>query len=284
MASQANSWEALRRHIPEPALLAAGGLGGPFVIFCTTPLRNAMSNGAQDQAAGLAQLYSKALGSPSLSLASRLKVGYTGAMVSVGPACPQWCMIGPAFHFLNGYMPTAAAVLATACVETFITYGSQSRNAQMAYNVQVPKAPVPLFNVIRPWGPGAPFYVLRNSCGMAGIRLLSPPFQNVLGPVLPRGPREIVADMLASICTCAVSGPLNVSWAYAVTSPKLWTMPLREQCTTLIAYLRSQYLDDSGKRLSRLAARDMGVRCIYISSCFTMFSSIERCAVAYWPK
>ena len=30
-------------------------------------------------------------------------------------------------------------------------------------------------------------------------------------------------------------------------------------------------------------AYDLGVRCIYIACCFSMFSGIERFALAYWP-
>lgn len=166
MADEGRStlWDALRSHLPKPPLLAAGALGGPLVICSLTPLRNVMSNAAQDQRSTFMQLYRKVLGSPSLGAIHRLRLAYTGAMVSGPAACPQWCIIGPAFHFLNSYLPTPVALLGTATLETFITFGSQTRNAQMAYNVQAPKATVPLSNIVRPWGPGAPFYVMRNWC------------------------------------------------------------------------------------------------------------------------
>ena len=141
----------------------------------------------------------RAFGSPTLSVAGRLRVGYTGALVSAPAACPQWCVIGPAFHVLHSVLPTPSALLGTATLETFITFGSQTRNAQMAYNVQAPTASVPLSNIVRPWGPGAPFFVLRNFCGMAGIRWLSPPIQRALEPAVPSGPRELLSDMAASV-------------------------------------------------------------------------------------
>jgi len=271
---------ALQEHVPEPPLLAAGALGGPFVIASLTPLRNAMSNGAQDPTASFRQLYSKVLGPRGTGL-HRLRVAFTGAATSVGPACPQWCVIGPAFHFLHGYFATPLALLSTAVLETFITYGSQSRNAQMAYNVQASGPAVPLFQPYRPWGPGACLFVLRNACGMGGIRWLSPSLQGALRPVLPSGPREVVADLLASMLACAASAPLNLAWTYTVTSPALWGRAPGERCRSLAAHFRRQYLEGSGS--SRLAGRDLGVRCVYIACCFTMFSSIERLMTAYWP-
>lgn len=176
--------------LPEPPLLAAGALGGPLVIASLTPLRNAMSNAAQDQKSSFLQLYRRAFGSPMLSVAGRLRVGFTGAMISAPPACPQWSVIGPAFHALHSVLPTPAALLCTATLETYITFGSQTRNAQMAYNAQVaPTAAIaPLSSIVRPWGPGASFYVLRNFCGMAGTSPRTPAprfFRAALAPTRP---------------------------------------------------------------------------------------------------
>jgi len=283
MADEASPRSSISRHLPSPPLFAAGALGGPFVIASLTPLRNAMSNAAQDQQSSLMQLFRNALGGSTPSLAQRLRVGFTGAAIAAPPACPQWCIIGPAFHMLHAHLPTPLALLGTATLETFITFGSQTRNAQMAYNVQSPKAAVPLSDIVRPWGPGAPFYVLRNFCGMAGIRWLSPPIQQLLAPAVPSGPREVAADMSASMLTCVVSAPLNACWSYTVTSPATWTMTPAERANALRTFLRRQYLDATGTRLSRLAARDLLVRIVYISSCFSMFSGIERLAVRYWP-
>jgi len=275
--------DTVRRLVPQPPLLAAGALGGPFVIGSLTPLRNVMSNAAQDQQSTFLQLYRKVIGSPSLSAVQQLRVAYTGALVSVPPACPQWCMIGPFFHLLHTVLPTPAAILGTACLETSITFGSQTRNVQMAYNVQAPKTPVPLSPIIRPWGPGAPFYVLRNCCGMAGIRWFSPPLQNMLQPVLPSGPREVVADMTACMATCVASAPLNACWSYTVTTPAMWSMGFPARVAAITSFLRTQYLDSTGTRLSRLAMRDLGVRCVYVSCCFTMFRGIERLSMKHLP-
>jgi len=273
--------DVLRHSAPAPPLIAAGALGGPVVIASLTPLRNAMSNAAQDQLSSYTQLYRKALAGSTIG--GRLRVGFTGALVSAGPASPQWCMIGPAFHVFHSYLPTPAALLATASLETFITFGSQTRNAQMAYNVQAPEAAVPLSNILRPWGPGAAFYVLRNMCGMAGIRWLSPPLQEALHPVLPSGPREIAADMVASMFTCIVSSPLNACWSYIATTPSTWHMSAAQSAAALGPFLRRQYLDPTTGTLSKLAARDLAVRATYIACCFSMFACIERLALKYWP-
>lgn len=107
---------------------SAGGLA-----CAPTPLRNSMSNAAQDQTSSFTGLYKRAFGSPSLPLLHRLRIGFTGAVVSAPAACPQWCMIGPAFHILHSHVPTPLAILGAATLETAITYGSQTRNAQMAY-------------------------------------------------------------------------------------------------------------------------------------------------------
>jgi hypothetical protein len=120
-------------NLPSPPHFAAGALGGPFVIASLTPLRNSMSNAAQDQTSNFTGLYKRAFGSPSLPLLHRLRIGFTGAAVSAPAACPQWCMIGPAFHILHSHVPTPLAILGAATLETAITYGSQTRNAQMAY-------------------------------------------------------------------------------------------------------------------------------------------------------
>jgi hypothetical protein len=120
-------------NLPSPPHFAAGALGGPFVIAALTPLRNAMSNAAQDQRSTFTALYQRSLGPPTLPPLSRLRIGFTGAAVSAPAACPQWLMIGPAFHVLHAHLITPLAILGAAFLETAITYGSQTRNAQMAY-------------------------------------------------------------------------------------------------------------------------------------------------------
>merc|ERR1712150_45178 len=175
---------------------------------------------------------------------------------------------------------TPWALLGTATLETFITYGSQSRNAQMAYNVQCPANAVPLFSAHRPWGPGAVFFMLRNFCGMSGIRWLSPSLQGPLQPVLPRGTHRLAADLLASVLTCVVSAPLNILWTLTVTTPVLCAGSPSARCLGLASHLRRCYLSRGSSM--QLVTRDLTVRCVYIACCFSLFAGIERLTVAWW--
>mmetsp|Transcript_44980 Transcript_44980/g.104067 ORF Transcript_44980/g.104067 Transcript_44980/m.104067 type:complete len:317 (+) Transcript_44980:80-1030(+) len=279
----------LKHHLPDTSLLLAGALGGPFVIASLTPLRNAMSIGAKDGNASALTLYSRVFGysakSPDLGLGGRLRVAYTGARVSMVAACPQFVAIGPAFHLFDAVVPRPMALFSAALIETFITYGSQSRNAQLAFNAQCETvrggAVVPLSQPWRPWGPGAAFFQARNVVGMSGIRLLSPPLQDALKGVIPsRGPRQLASDMLATASTCVVSMPLNLSWTYVVTTPELANAPAWKRGAAALDFMRRQFLSQSGKGLSKVAMRDFGLRCVYVASLFTMFRSIERVAVS----
>lgn len=278
--------EAARKHVPEPPLLVAGALGGPFVIVSLTPFRNAMSNGAQDQTSGLREVYRRAFGGATSGFGRRVRVAFAGGAASVLPACPQWCVIGPAFHFMHGFVPAPIALLGTATLEAFITFGSQSRNAQLSLNAQNIRNAVPLFAVWRSWGPGAGFFVARNFCGMSGIRIISPALHEFLAPLpVARPAREAASDFLASMMTCLVSAPLNLCWTYTVTTPRLWSMTTSERSRELLLFLRRQYVEPGGTshRVSPLALRDLTLRCVYIACCFSMFSGIERLAVASWP-
>ena len=42
--------------LPDPPLVAAGGIGGPFVMMLVTPLRNALTYGASNPQASLLQV------------------------------------------------------------------------------------------------------------------------------------------------------------------------------------------------------------------------------------
>jgi len=203
------------------------------------------------------------------------------------PACPQFVAVGPVFHLFDAVAPRPMALFGAALIETCITYGSQSRNAQLAFNAQCESVRggvvVPLSKAWRPWGPGAAFFQARNFVGMSGIRLLSPPLQDSLKEVIPStGPRQLASDMLASAATCIVSMPLNLSWTYVVTTPELANAPAWKRGAAAVDFMRKQFVSQNGKGLSKVAVRDFGLRCIYVASVFTMFRSIERVAVSMY--
>jgi len=161
--------------LPETPLVVAGALGGPFVIFVFTPLRNALTLAAKNTESSAGELYARVF-------QGGLQAGWTGGLVPVLPSCPQFCMMGPLFHlFRQSFNSVVLAVICSAILETCISYGSQTLNAQLAYNEEQLQAgsglQVPLCNPMIPYGPGFLVHIMRNFVAMSGIRILSGPCQ-----------------------------------------------------------------------------------------------------------
>ena len=115
----------------EVALLVAGGLGGPFTISVYTPLRNAITLGSREPHAATLSLYRK-------TFARGFAGGWTGWAWPSLFSCPQFLAMGPLYHFYAGVLGSSnLAVIPTALTESLISFGSQARNAQEAYNVTV---------------------------------------------------------------------------------------------------------------------------------------------------
>ena len=143
-------------------------------------------------------------------------------------------------------------------------------------------ASVPLSNIVRPWGPGAPFFVLRKQ--RAGWRASAGSRRRSSA----RGAGGAVGPARAALRHGGVDAHVrrlgaasNSCWSYIVTTPS------RGSCRPpsargRSARLRRQYFDASGWP-SRLAVRDLSVRCVYIACCFSMFSGIGARAVRWWP-
>jgi len=108
----------------DESLLVSGAIGGPFTILVYTPLRNAITLGSKFESGSLS-LYKKTL---------RNKFGYTGALSPTVFSCPQFVAMGPVYHWYASMVGGNLAVLPTAVTESVISYGSQCRNAQLAYN------------------------------------------------------------------------------------------------------------------------------------------------------
>ena len=148
-------------------LLLAGGIGGPLTIGLYTPLRNAITLGAKDAATSAWSLY-------RLAFAQGLAGGWTGWRAPTAFSCPQFLAIGPLYHLYSGVVGPSLAIIPTALTESTISYGSQARNAQMAYNVTVDASKRVALQ--RPWDPrgiGLPAHIMRNACAMSGIRVLN---------------------------------------------------------------------------------------------------------------
>ncbi|CAK0859710.1 unnamed protein product, partial [Prorocentrum cordatum] len=123
-------------------LLLSGALGGPFVVYVLTPMRNALTLGSQDSRSVAAGLYRKVFRGGWAS-------GWKGGGAPAVMACPQFLAVGPAFHVMHqrarelsgsgassGHrvLPALAASCGAGLFETALTYAAQSRNAQIAYN------------------------------------------------------------------------------------------------------------------------------------------------------
>lgn len=302
--------------LPDAPLLVSGIVGGPLVIFSLTPFRNALTLGSRDRTSSMLALYRK-------TFRAGLRSGWTGGVFPAVVACPQFLMLGPAFHTLNGacrsaaglregdghaVLPAAAAALGAGLLETVITYGSQSRNAQMAYNeVWVSHASVlenrpraVLSSPLRPWGPGAVPMLLRNGLGIVGIRAASPWLQGHLPEQLGPNARASVSDVLSSLCVCSLTGPLNQVFNFVVTSPAhAQRAPLAERARDIRAFLQETYLVRVGEeggwldptrtqplgqrseprylwRLTPTAFRDVGMRSLYVATAFSAFAAMER--------
>lgn len=139
--------------VPDPPYIVAGALGGPFVIFSVTPLRNALTLGALDKAASASSLYGQVF-------RNGLGEAFAGGRPMARAAVPGFLVLGPAFHMFKDLVggSSMAAVGLTAVSESLIFYGAESNNAQVAFNQKAAKnktTPIAkLHNPLKPrrWG------------------------------------------------------------------------------------------------------------------------------------
>mmetsp|Transcript_81445 Transcript_81445/g.252782 ORF Transcript_81445/g.252782 Transcript_81445/m.252782 type:complete len:318 (+) Transcript_81445:79-1032(+) len=277
-----------RVKLPETPLILAGALGGPFCIFLYTPLRNALTLASQDAESYARQLYGSVFEGGFSS-------GWTGGAATVLPSCPQFCIMGPLFHFLRETLGSAVlAVLLCAFCETTISYGSQTLNAQMAYNLEQINAgtslQVRLWNPLIPYGPGTVVHITRNIVALSGIRIFSKPCQAALqmmarklGFQLPVGVQNFVGDFVASLGAAVLSAPFNQVYNFAVTSQAYMDASPSGKLQKVFGFLRENYLffNQEGEvvGLSSTLARDLCMRCAYVATLYTTFGAIERMAV-----
>mmetsp|Transcript_13393 Transcript_13393/g.39120 ORF Transcript_13393/g.39120 Transcript_13393/m.39120 type:complete len:311 (+) Transcript_13393:33-965(+) len=300
-------------NLPETPLLLSGSLGGPAVILLCTPLRNALTLGSQDSRSSLRLLYRKAF-------RGGLRAGWTGGLAPAIVACPQFLALSPIYHILNNrskealclggdaehaVLPSLVAAVGAGLIETFLTFGSQSRNAQMAYNksfvqfssvMDGSRRSLRLNRVWRPWGAGAGAMAIRNTFSIASIRTLAPWLRENL-PLggLAGNSRATLCDITAALLVCPISAPIHQLFNFLVTTPEAVRMPAREKVGLARRFLCQQYFvplprqmmlsAELGKepprqeyswRISGVAARDLGMRSLYITCVFTLFMSIER--------
>lgn len=274
--------------IPDPPYIAAGAIGGPFVIGMVTPMRNALTLGALDSSKSALTLYKDVFRGGVLS-------GFSGGQYMAVAAVPGFLVLGPCFHIFKDLCggSVAGGTALTALAETCVFFGSESRNAQMAFNGDAEKKGtkpiVKLQNPYTPFGPGVGLHIARNFLAMSGLRVFSAPCQTGLQKVAPdmgATTRTILGDMIANIAVSSLSTPLHQLYGFSVTNRVAAAEAGGVQASMLEAsktFLRAQYLTPAG-RLSSVALRDVFLRVAYNASIFTVYGSIERSFVANWPK
>jgi len=267
--------------IPDAPLLAAGGLGGPFVMLLVTPCRNALTFGSQDQVSTIKEIYSKQV------FARGIPKGWTGGIYPAIAACPQFLCLGPAYHiFKNNGLGVVGGVVACSALETAIVYGAETKNAQLATNAKAGKDIIPkVHRAYVPYGPGVLLHISRNIIATSGIRIFNVPINNALDKVnngrVNKGVVDFVGDFGANVLGSALSMPIHMLYNFTVCTPELWTMKPSDKKTAMVDYLKKQYIRDG--KISPLLMRDLGLRILYLAQAYTLYATIEKSLVAYWP-
>lgn len=262
---------------PEPPILAAGGLGGPFCMFTVTPFRNALTFASKDASLSLGQVFGRVF-------ARGLGGGWTGGIYPAVAACPQFLCLGPMYHFYASATGAVGGIVLTGITETAVLYGAETRNAQLAINSRGGSIPVGrLQSPFNPWGPGAGINCLRNILAMSGMRVINEPIANSIEKIAgTKSPAVTFAsDITANVCAACMTMPLHMLYQYTATTHELWDKPSGEQVKQMQGFLRDQYFPNG--KLSSVIVRDACLRSFYIATAYTMYMQIERAAVKYWP-
>lgn len=222
-------------------------------------------------------------------------------------ACPQFLALGPIYHTFNktwrqilgmsddGHrlLPAWLACLGAALGETLLTFGSQSRNAQMAYNnsfvayssvEEGARSMVPLNKPSMIWGVGAGPMYGRNILAAGGVRAMSPWLQERVE--FGRG-KAVICDVTCTTIGCLFTAPMNQLFNFLVTTPHAKTLPRQERWALARDFIYRQYFaplprasfKDTQRyswRVTSIAARDFGLRTMYVSSVFSIYMAIER--------
>ena len=265
------------KFIPDPPFLFAGTVGGPSVMLLVTPLRNALTLAASDTKSDVRQIYRQVF----------QRGGWVGGVYTLIPSIPQFCVIGPLFHVWKDIFGNAqSAVLATAGCETLLAYGAETRNAQMAGSIRGK-----LHNPMIPFGPGVALHFTRNALAMSGLRVLSDPCRgafrsaiDTFGIEVDDNVQHITSDLVANLIASAVSMPLHQLYGFTVVNAGnrdlLQPKPsLSDRIRESRAFLRRQFLVPGTNQMSRIAWRDIVLRCSYNATIYTIFGCIERASV-----
>ena len=271
------------KFFPDKPLLISGALGGPFVVFVLTPLRNALTLASQDRFSSTAQIYKQCF-------QGGFARGWTGGVYPSIPAVPQFVTLGPLYHVFSGIAGPFAALWLTAATESAFTIGAHSRNAQMAFN----EAVVPsrrIKNLSTTWTiiqPGLLPHICRNMVGMTGIRIFSTPVRSELDALFPNASHKVkrtASDFLGSLISGVLSTPFHQLYNFFATTPEARELPASQRLRMAKDFLKGQYFvrTESGRlRPSRVMMRDICLRSVYSMGLFGIYGTIERNLVDFW--
>ncbi|CAJ1371813.1 unnamed protein product [Effrenium voratum] len=186
-----------------------------------------------------------------------------------------------------------------------MTFGSQSRNAQMAYNnsfvhfssvADGSRRNVPLNRASDLWGAGAEALLVRNWLSVLSVRSFSPWIRERL-PDVPG--KNTLSDVMASLGCCTITAPVHQLFNFLVTTPEAKSMNFSERATVARRFLREQYFVELPReemitadlskslpeqkyswRISPVALRDFGMRSVYITTVMSVFMAMERALCA----
>ncbi|GMH77374.1 hypothetical protein TrST_g9176 [Triparma strigata] len=251
-------------------LLLTGGLGGPFTIMLYCPLRNAIALGSKYPL--------NAMGLYRMTFARGFAGGWTGGLSPTIFSCPQFLAMGPLYHVYSGYTGPTLAVLPTAITESTISFGSQARNAQLAFNATVEKgAKIALQNPANPIHIGVFPHIMRNVCAMSGIRILNEPCSSIIASVTRTDKKSTMTAnlgaFLASCLSAGISMPFNQIFNYLAITPEAGLRDVGR-------FLKSQYVQDGS--ISPRMLRDLGMRIAYNAPQLTTFLIIEKAVLKYF--
>lgn len=267
--------------LPEPPVIAAGGLGGPAVMFTVTPFRNGLTLGATNIEAGAMGLYRQVF---SRGLAS----GWTGGIYPAIAACPQFLCLGPAYHFYASFAGVAGGVVLTSITESAIVYGAETCNAQMAKNGKSPGTFANVHPSWKPFGPGLGIHIFRNLLATAGLRMFCTPCTAAIEKATgtSSGWTQLGGDLAGNIMGACLTAPVHQMYNFTVTTPELGTLPAAQKKDRMVQFLKDQYLEtkDGRTRLSSVVPRDLFMRSMYVAVAYTMYSTLERSLVKMWKR
>lgn len=269
--------------VPKPAVIFAGGFGGPAVTYLITPARNALTMAAGDSSASIASCYG--------SVFSRgLAGGWIGGIYPAIAGCPQFLLIGPAYHGFASFGGKWGGMVLTGITESMITYGAETKNAQLATIEKGGNIPANrVQNPLRPFGPGIAAHISRNVLALTGMRFMCEPITSALEKCTgTKGPAITLAgDFVSNIAAAGLTFPIHQLYNYTAITPAMWDKPAGERISLARNFLSQTYFvtaEDGSKRLSRVLMRDFGMRAMYIATGYTMYINFERACVKNWPS